>query len=189
MGGKNLKAIAVERGSRKIAVHNKEELNRSVKQAVKLMVSLSNGMRLYGTSGGVVKCHDLGDFPIKNWQLRSWQKVSNLSGMRLAVTVLKGRYYCGKCPVGCGRVVQVEEGRYKTPVKAGGPEYETMGSLGGNLLIDNIEAVTRANDLCNRYGLDTISVGQVISFAFEAYEKNYVNKNDIGGEFPIIPYL
>ncbi len=181
MGAKHLKAIAVEKGSKKIEVYDEEKLNQSVKETVKLMVSLTKEMKAYGTSSGVEACHDLEDFPIKNWRLRRWPEVSNLSGRNLADTVLKGRYHCGKCPIGCGRIVQVDEGKYKTQVRAGGPEYETMGSLGGNVMVYNIEAVTKANDLCNRYGMDTISVGQVIGFAFEAYEKNYIDQRDTGG--------
>jgi aldehyde:ferredoxin oxidoreductase len=181
MGSKMLKAVAFQRGGRSVAVHDPEGLRKSLRKAVRRMTALSESMRELGTSSGVEDCHDLGDFPLKNWQLRSWDRIGNLSGRMLAQTILKGRYHCARCPIGCGRVVQVESGPYRTPVQAGGPEYETLGSLGGNLVIDNIEAVALANDLCNRYGMDTISVGQVIGLAYESFQRGYLKERDLEG--------
>ncbi|MFW6138589.1 MAG: aldehyde ferredoxin oxidoreductase family protein, partial [Spirochaetota bacterium] len=180
MGSKNLKGVAIEKGNVKTPVFDEENLKESVKQAVALIVSRTEDMRLYGTASGVEGCYLLEDFPIKNWMQRKWDNIEALTGEHLANTLLTGRYACAKCPIRCGRKVQVKAGKYATPVEAGGPEYETMGSLGGSLMIDNLEAIVRANDLCNRYGMDTISVGQVLGFAFEAYEKGYLTEADTG---------
>ena len=184
MGSKKLKAVVVLPGGRSVPLHDPGGLRESVRQMVRTMTELSGSMREHGTASGVEDCHALGDFPIKNWQLRQWERVGNLSGSALARTVLKGRYHCARCPIGCGRVVQVERGSHRTPVPAGGPEYETLGSLGGNLLIDDIEAVTLANDLCNRYGMDTISVGQVIGLVYESFERGYLKEADLDGLCP-----
>ncbi len=188
MGSKLLKAVAVPEapaGSlgevHKPKIFDREGLHASVKKTVREIVSLSAELKRLGTSGGVVACHDLEDFPLKNWQERSWDTIENISGSRLAETVLTGRYHCAGCPIGCGRIVHVKEGPYRTPVQAGGPEYESMGSLGGNLLVSDLNAVSKANDLCNRYGIDTISVGQVIGFAFDAFERGYIGRDDTGG--------
>jgi len=84
------------------------------------------------------------------------------------------------CPIGCGRIVKVTEGPF-APVDGGGPEYESIAALGSNCLVDNLEAIAKANELCNRYGLDTMSTGGVIGFAMEAYEKGLIDLKDTGG--------
>ncbi len=175
MGSKNLKAVVAVRGSVPAEVHDPDGLASEVKSAVKEIAEVSGDMRSYGTASGVELCHELEDFPLNNWRDRRWDRVENLSGTNLAETNLTGRYHCARCPIGCGRVVRVESGEYQTDTEAGGPEYETMGSLGGNLLVSDIEAVVKANDLCNRYGIDTISVGQVLGLLFEAYERGYID--------------
>jgi aldehyde:ferredoxin oxidoreductase len=179
-----LKAVVARRGERQVSVYDPEGLRESLRATVRRMTELSEGLRELGTSSGVEDCHDLGDFPVKNWQLRSWDRVGNLSGKMLVQTVLQGRYHCARCPIGCGRVVQVSGGPYRTPHPGGGPEYESIGSLGGNLMVDDIRAVTLANDLCNRYGMDTISVGQVIALAYESFERGYLNEGDLDGLQP-----
>jgi aldehyde:ferredoxin oxidoreductase len=87
----------------------------------------------------------------------------------MAKTILKTRYFCGSCIVGCGRIVSIDHGKY-AGVNGAGPEYETMALLGSNTLVDDLEAVAKAHELCNRYGLDVISTGAVIGFALEAAE-------------------
>lgn len=181
MGSKLLKAVIVTKGSRRGPVHDRDGLSSLVKQTVKQVSAASEALRLYGTSGGVEECHTLQDMPVKNWQQRSRQSVSALSGEHLANTILAGRYHCSRCPIGCGRVVQVQSGQYRTGQRASGPEYETIGSLGTNLLIDDLEAVAKANDLCNRYGMDTISIGQVIGFAIEASLRGYIPSKEEHG--------
>jgi aldehyde:ferredoxin oxidoreductase len=81
--------------------------------------------------------------------------------------------------VGCGRHVKVSTGPYAS-VKGAGPEYETLGLIGGSCLIDNLEVIAKANELCNRYGLDTIEVGNGIAMAMEAYEKGLLTEERIG---------
>jgi len=181
MGSKQLKAVTAVKGICTAEVKSPEKLKESVKSAVKKIASLSEEMHLYGTSGGVEACHDLGDFPCRNWKDREWKEAGFLSGARMAESILSGKYNCARCPVGCGRIVKVDRGKYTTERAAGGPEYETMGSLGGNLLVSDLKAVAKANDLCNRFGIDTISVGQVLGFLFESYEKGYISDEQISG--------
>ena len=98
----------------------------------------------------------------------------------MARTILSGRYYCNGCFIGCGRKVKFESVKYGA-VEGAGPEYETLAMLGANCLVDSLEAVAKANDLCNRYGLDTISTGAAIAFAMEAYEKGLITQEDTDG--------
>jgi len=125
-------------------------------------------------------CESVGDLPIKNWYQGNWEGAKKISGQYMAQTVLKKNYYCGRCVIGCGRTVEITEGKYKLEETAG-PEYETIGMLGSNCLVDDVKVICKANELCNRYGLDTISTGSAISFCMEAYEKGLITKEDTGG--------
>jgi aldehyde:ferredoxin oxidoreductase len=95
-------------------------------------------------------------------------------------TILPGRYFCGSCTIGCGRVVQINDGPYAS-VHGAGPEYETLGMLGSNCLVDNLKAISLAHQLCNQYGMDVISVGAAIAFAMECYEHGVITAQDTGG--------
>jgi aldehyde:ferredoxin oxidoreductase len=92
-------------------------------------------------------------------------------------TILSGRKACMHCPIACGRHIKVMEGPY-APMDCEGPEYETIGTLGGLCLVDDLVAIAKANQLCNQYGLDTISAGGLIAFAMEAYEKGIITRSD-----------
>ena len=98
----------------------------------------------------------------------------------MAETILVGRYSCIGCPLACGRIVNVSTGSF-APVDGGGYEYETGAMLGSSCLVDNMEAIAKANELCNRYGLDTISTGSIISFAMEAFERGVLTEKDTDG--------
>lgn len=101
----------------------------------------------------------------------------------MAETILQKRYHCGACPTGCGREVKISEGPYRG-VEGAGPEYETLGMLGGCCLIDDLEAVAYSNELCNRLGLATISTGGVVAFAMELYEHDMLNAGELDGIRP-----
>ncbi|QSQ07729.1 putative oxidoreductase YdhV [Koleobacter methoxysyntrophicus] len=179
MGAKNLKAVAVS-GTGRIPVADEEGLRQNLKQVLPGIVEKTKTLGLLGTAGGVVPSETIGDLPIKNWKQGGWEDAEKISGQKMAETILRKRYYCGSCPIGCGRDVEIKEGPYKG-VDGAGPEYETLGMLGSCCLINDLEAVAYAADLCNRYGLDTISTGGVIAFAMELYEHGLITKDDLGG--------
>ncbi len=179
MGSKKLKAIVVK-GSGKVQVHDDEQLRDSIKQLIPVIKEKSKIRHAFGTSGGIETMERIGNLPIKNWQLGNWEGASKISGKKMADTILVRAYHCPTCPIGCGRTVKVSRGPF-APVEGAGPEYETVATLGALLLIDNLEAVAKANELCNRYGMDTISTGGVIAFAMEAYEKGIITSSDTGG--------
>lgn len=179
MGSKNLKAIGVL-GTKEVKIAHEQEFNQFIKALTPKMVESTEALRKYGTSVGVEYCESVGDLPIKNWYQGSWEGAKKISGQFMAKTVLKESYHCGRCVIGCGRTVEINEGKYKLEETAG-PEYETLGMLGSNCLVDDIKVICKANELCNRYGLDTISTGSAISFCMEAYERGLITKNDTGG--------
>lgn len=181
MGSKNLKAI-VAKGNMEVPLFKKEDFNATSKEwSVKIAQSVGKDvLGLYGSSCGLEGTEVMGDIPIKNWGAGNFEGAKKISGPVMAETILTKRYYCGQCVIGCGRVVEVKEGKYQLK-ECAGPEYETLGVFGPNLLIDDLAAIATFNELCNRYGLDTISTGCTISFAIEAFEKGLLTKEQLGG--------
>lgn len=181
MGSKNLKAIAVL-GTAKTPVKHEQELLEDVREiGKKVSANLASGpLRKYGTAFSYIGSLTTGDAPIKNWQLGAHEGMDNLAATVMEQKMEIRPYNCSQCIIGCGLTVQVKEGKY-AGIKTGGPEYETLGMLGSNLLIDDIQAVQKGNELCNRYGVDTISCGGAIAWAIEAYEYGYLTKEDTDG--------
>ena len=180
MGSKKLKAIVVS-GNQGFELYDPEGFEKFFRSYSKGMVEKTRGINAYGTSGGVSLCEEIGDLPIRNWSWRTFKGTPKITGQYQEETILKKRYYCGQCLIGCGRVVEINEGKYKTDGLIGGPEYETIGMLGSNLLVGNIEAIAKSNELCNRYGMDTITTGSVIGMTMECYEKGLLSKEDLDG--------
>jgi len=179
MGSKNLKAITVL-GSKKVKVAHEMELNELIKELTPHMVKVSERLRAHGTSRDVEMYEEIGDLPIKNWYEGNWkEEARKISGPAMTEKILTGRYYCGKCVIGCGREVEIKDGPYKGQ-KGAGPEYEAIGMFGSNCLVDDLNVIFKAQEACNRYGLDSISAGSLMSFCIEAYERGLINKEDTG---------
>jgi aldehyde:ferredoxin oxidoreductase len=90
-------------------------------------------------------------------------------------------YGCLACPIRCGAIIRVKEGPFAIRDEMHRPEYETIAALGGLLMNDNLEVVIKANDICNRFGIDTMSTGGTIALAMECYEKGLISKKDTDG--------
>ncbi len=179
MGSKKLKAIAV-RGKSNVPLYDPEGFATLQKKVLPDLVEGTKGLKAFGTAGGVVGANQVGDLPVKNWSRGDWEEAAEISGQRMAETILTKSYFCTSCPIGCGRDVAITDGPF-AGVKGAGPEYETLGMLGSSCMVSNLEAVTYAADLCNRWGLDTIEVGSSIAMAMELYEKGIITKEDLGG--------
>jgi aldehyde:ferredoxin oxidoreductase len=178
-GSKNLKAVVVH-GTGDVPLHDAAGLDASVKALLADFVPKTAGLRNFGTAGLVLGCEQTGDFPVKNWRLGSWEVgAAKISGPKMKESITEKSYYCARCAIGCGRHVKVSEGPY-APVQGAGPEYETLGLIGGSCMVDNLEAIAKINELCNRYGLDTIEVGNSIAMLMEAYEKGLLSEKEIG---------
>ena len=130
----------------------------------------------FGTAGLVVPCEQVGTMPIRNWRQGSWTEGAEaISAIKLKEAFYRGQFRCAGCPIGCGRVIELDG------VEIGGPEYETIGMFGGSCMIDNLEAICRLNRLCNQIGLDTIEAGALVAFAMELYERGMISKTDTEG--------
>ena len=180
MGSKNLKAVAVK-GTLAVKIADEPGLNDYLKDLRKEIVSTSKGFGALGTAGGIPTHDKMGNWPIKNWQQDHWPEAPDkISGAAMKESILTGRYYCGNCIIGCGRTVEVNEGPY-AGIEQGGLEYETTSLNGSNLLIDDLPAVQKLNEICNRLGMDTISAGATIGFTMEAYERGLIKPGETDG--------
>jgi len=182
MGSKKLKAIAV-RGSRSVPVHDEPACIRLAKERFReiLAAAKNNGFRDHGTPNLCITAEAFGDMPIKYWTGDVWPEGAQKLGAPNYTEVLRARPLpCANCPIGCHRNIEVQSGPYA--VKGPGPEYETLGMLGTNLLIDSPEAIAKANDICNRLGIDTISTGACVGLAMECYDRGWLSKASTGLE-------
>ena len=182
MGSKNLKAVAV-RGTGKPGVADRAAFNAIVKEGVewrKQDVGTQN-MEKYGTGGVLGYQQQTGGLPTRNWSSGVFEEWDNLTGETMAETILKESDTCYACIVRCKRVVEVTEGKWKVDPQYGGPEYETLATMGSYCGVGDLIAVAKANELCNRYGLDTITTGATIAFAMDCFENGLLTLEDTGG--------
>lgn len=180
LGSKNLKAIAVK-GSQKIEIENEMELKELNRKCFKAISSAAKDTyRAHGTANDVVYCEQSGDLPIKYWTKSSWPEGAQKIGAPRFTKELKAKSWpCPYCPVGCHRHVSFD---YKGEhIEGAGAEYESLGLLGSNCLVDDVFAISKANDLCNRLGIDTISAGSYVAFTMECFEKGYITSQDLQG--------
>ena len=178
MGAKNLKAIAVygKKGILPLARSGvyagvRSASNRALKQD-----NQSQVMHELGTASAANYSEYLGALPSKYYHQGSFEGIDNVSGAQMSESILSGTSACHACVIACGRVVTLDDG-----VRRKGPEYETIISFGPNLLVDDLAAITRLGELCDRYGMDTISTGNTIGLAFYLYEQGVITSKDTGG--------
>ncbi len=180
MGSKNLKAIAV-RGSRGIKVFDPDGFLQAVKAAnEKIYASpvTSKGLPAYGTAILVNIINECGLFPTNNFQRGVFEEASKISGETMAETILIRNKACFACSIGCGRITEVKTDGHK--MKGEGPEYENIFGLGSCVGVSDLEAIAKANYLCNELGIDPISAGATISCAMELFEKGNIDEKTAG---------
>lgn len=184
MGSKNLKAIVV-RGTKGLkVVKTKEFLAACLSANSKLKASpvTSQGLPVYGTPVLVNIINAHGFFPTKNFQFGQFEGADRISGETLRDTILVRNKACFACPIACARVTEVKEGTFKSSGE--GPEYENIYGLGSDCGVSSLEAVSKANYLCNELGMDPIEAGATVACAMELYEKGYIPESDIGRPLP-----
>ncbi|WP_326907626.1 aldehyde ferredoxin oxidoreductase family protein [Sedimentibacter sp. MB31-C6] len=180
MGSKNLKAVVVSKRKALKPYDNEKfaELSKSVRTRLKENEAVS-GLGKYGTDGDLEGFSEAGFLPTNNWTSGYFPEGANkITGTTMFDTILKERDTCFSCAVRCKRVVEVDG---MVDPLYGGPEYETVASFGSYCGVTNLEYISLANQLCNMYGLDTISCGATIAFAMECYEKKLINNEETEG--------
>jgi aldehyde:ferredoxin oxidoreductase len=185
MGSKHLKAVAV-RGSGRVEVGNSEALARLRSETITHLrdvdrlpfIKVLSGP---GTCAGPLGLVPAGASPIKNWSLigdKAFPDYVKIAGEHITKYQVR-KAGCGNCPINCGGMLSVKEGPFATEGRK--PEYETIAAFGMMLLNSDAESIIKANDLCDLYGIDTISTGTALAFAMECYERGIIGKEETGG--------
>jgi len=181
MASKNLKAVVV-RGHNKPVIYDREGLQSLTKWAtVNFPESDVVGLGLEGTQGGVIPQDSDGGFPTRNWESGTFEGAQAISGQALHERMFKRRDTCYSCVVRCKQVVELNEGPFQANPRYGGPEYETISTFGSYCGVSDLAAVAHANQICNMYGMDTISCGAVIAWAMDCFARGLLTMNDTDG--------
>ncbi|MCB9136966.1 MAG: aldehyde ferredoxin oxidoreductase family protein [Caldilineaceae bacterium] len=182
MGAKRLKAIAV-RGRRRPELADAEGVKAIARLGGK--ESRANGdmdeLGKFGTAGVVLGQEFSGGLPTRNYQSGTFAQAEAISGERMAETILVGRDTCYACVVRCKREVEVDADGIRVHKELGGPEYETIATFGSYCEVDDLNAIAKANALCNDYGLDSISAGATIAWAMECFEAGLLTLEQADG--------
>ena len=181
MGSKRLKAIAV-RGEKTIRLADPAAFAKASKRQFELLDQhmVKVAMESFGTNTIIDFVNAKGGFPTRNWQTGVFPDIEEINAQALTEKVLTDTKGCYACPINCGRATEIRTGKYKGH-KGEGPEFESVGTLGGQCQVSDLEAITMGHYLCDDYGLDTISTGATIAFAMECYEKGVLTKANTDG--------
>jgi aldehyde:ferredoxin oxidoreductase len=178
MGSKQLKAVVAD-GTLRIPIAHPQELIQSIRDFTPFFLEKMKRYRAFGTPGGTLGSAVIGDLSAYNWTDGDCGKrVEPLSAEIMQQDHASGKYHCPPCGIGCGKEVHVRTGPHAG--KTAPLEYETIGGFGPQCGIFDWSTIIEANDLCNRLGLDTISVSGSIAFLFEAVSKGLVDSPAAG---------
>lgn len=185
MGSKKLKAIVIHGTNRKVPVADEEGMREYASELNKDKEE-DPTFRMYsdlGTAGFTDMASMMwGSLPAGYYTVPEFDTY-NLSGTTVRETILTGKSACYRCPIACGRVIEIPKGKYKME-KYAGPELEVTGTMGSLILNNNVEAVAYANRILNQLGIDTISGGNTIAFAYYLFKEGKISAEDLDGITP-----
>jgi aldehyde:ferredoxin oxidoreductase len=175
MGSKKLKAVVVH-GTKKIEIKKQQEIEAFKKD---LNEKLNDrGILLDGTPETLMMTHYMGALPTRNWTEGEFEGAEQINLDRMKEKIIVKKRSCQACVVACKNISEIKKGPY-AGTHVSGPEYETLFSLGALCGNSNLESIAKANELCNRLGMDTISAGNVIAFGMECYSKGFLTKKEL----------
>ena len=179
MGSKNLKTIVVH-GAGKIKYADLEGLREAAKRTVKRIEAhhFTPLRRRYGTPVWVAPVNEAALLPTRNFATGVFEGADNICGETMRNKIVTKDGACYNCSIACWKYSRLRKYGIDEVV---GPEYETIALLGSNCGVDSIEDIAYANLLCDDFGLDTISTGNLIGFAMECFKKRLIKKEDTGG--------
>lgn len=180
MGSKNLKAVATL-GSARVPLADPEGFKALAQWMRANWKDKAANLHDTGTPGSIPDLNELGAFPTRNFQDGQFEFAEKISGQTMRDTIAVESGSCYACAIACKRVVNVDTPDFNAKPEYGGPEYETVSATGSNCGVDDLAAISMANELCNRYGIDTISTGVMVSFAMECFENGLLTLEDTGG--------
>ena len=179
MGSKNLKAIAV-RGTRDIVVAKPDEFIEMVKEFHERMKGpAAQKYRTLGSAENVMIQNALFCMPTRNYNNAHFENAEKVSGEALNERFIAKIIACNSCAMRCEHEAVVREGPYKGTMAR--MEYDNLWALGPNCGIDRLDAIIKAAELCNYYGLDAQSTGVTVSFVMDCHETGILSHEDLGG--------
>lgn len=171
MASKNLKAIVAKRGNKESLEIHSDTLLKNVRTAIQVNLDAkTKHLTSLGTPFGVLPINNSGALGTRNLTEETFEQADNISGERLRDAYYRKNVGCQGCPVACGKLCELDDQLLKNP------EYETLYALGSMVGVGNLDSIIKANDLCDKYGLDTISMGVSIAFAIECFERGILSK-------------
>lgn len=179
MGSKNLKAIAAK-GRERVRVARPEKIRKMTTWFNENMPKLIPAIHTYGTGAAIDAFAASGNLPYHNFRDGDFPNPDGISAKTVKDTVSVGMETCFACTVRCKKVVKIE-GETTVDPTFGGPEYETLAALGSDCGVDDLPAICKGHELCQRYGFDTISIGATIAFAMECFEKGLISEREAAG--------
>jgi len=182
MGSKNLRAIVLKPLRRSLDVPDIESIRAVARSAAQMVKenALGKALNELGTAGGIVAVNSAGSLPTNNWTRSVFEGAEKIGGQVLRDKYLKKRHGCFACPVRCKRIVEINQDNIKVDPDFGGPEYESIATLGSMCGVSDLPVICKANELCNRYGLDTMSCGSTIAFAMQCFEERLISEKEVG---------
>jgi aldehyde:ferredoxin oxidoreductase len=179
MGSKNLKAIAV-RGTHDIVVAKPDEFMEMVKEFHERMKGpAAQKYRTLGTAENVMIQNALYCMPTRNYNNAHFENAEKVSGEALNERYITKIIACNSCAMRCEHEAVVREGPYKGTMAR--MEYDNLWALGPNCGIDKLDAIIKAAELCNYYGLDATSTGVTVGFVMDCHETGILSHEDLGG--------
>jgi aldehyde:ferredoxin oxidoreductase len=183
MGAKNLRAIAV-RGTGKPDYADPDKIRALAREAAPRMRAegFFKIFKRLGTTMNMEWNTAIGGLPTRNWTMGTFAEEEKLSSESYATTMMSESGTCWACVQSCRR--NIKEGistPWQIEARYGGPEYETVGMIGTNCCVSDWNAIAKANEIASKYCVDTISLGGVIGFVMECFEKGIVTRDDLGG--------
>jgi aldehyde:ferredoxin oxidoreductase len=180
MGSKNLKAI-IARGTGRVQVADRTRFDRALQLASRAvrMSSAITRLNQEGTANILEFVNMVGALPTRNFQQGQFEGADEISGEAWKEKSWKRNYACFGCPIACSKITREVDGKVLE-----GPEYETIYAMGSNCAIADHDAIIRMSQLCDEYGIDTISAGAIVAFVMELFEKSFVTANELDGLEP-----
>ena len=172
MGSKKLKGVAV-RGTNPPELANSERVRELAREMIKHIQENKPGLSVYGTGAAMESGAVSGNLPTRNFRDGEFQSAGEIDAIAVKEKYRVGMGTCYACAMRCKKEVELEE-PYKVEARYGGPEYETLAALGSDCGVSDLAAICKANELCQRYGLDTIGAGATIAFAMECFEEGII---------------
>jgi len=181
MGSKNLKAIAIT-GSNNVSLHDSDGFHKKTKEVLNKIKEDDSVpiRRKYGTTHLVKLINKEGFIPTRNYQEGFFEHGDGINAETMQKSIVDSGGACYNCIIACWNKSSIKSGPHRG-LSLVGPEYETLALMGSNLGIGSVEDVAYLNERCNELGMDSISLGGVLGFAVEAYEKGALNSEDLGG--------